>query len=269
MYSYLLHSFIVLGSLTGSLAFQSLQFRFTRHSAVACSRAKRSKWDDLIDEDDEDVAPDMTYEPHNLIRQHEHFHAIRAVGGKEMTADVYVRDPQSDTFYYVGKVARVSDISLEKAVARQFYMIERHAGNLRPIELWPHRGNLQIWAAPGDSELDVAYNRPGTFQKMERNVDGASKVRNHFIGFQGEVYQKGEEGFRTWRTDDGLPARPEINPGGTYIIAPTFHCNLTSRLLIFRGFSSGETRPPTKEELEQLQKEFQQNNGSNNHDHGS
>jgi hypothetical protein len=155
------------------------------------------------------------------------------VGGKNMTNDMYARDPKSDVFWYIGKVARISDVPIEKAVARQFHMIERHAGNLRPVELWPHRGKMELWIASGDSELDVAYNRPSCrFQKMERQVEGASKVRNHSIGFQGEVYEKGEDGFRTWRTDEGLPARPEINPGG-------------------------ETRPPTVEELEQL-REFQQ-----------
>lgn len=52
-----------------------------------------------------------------------------------------------------------------------------------------------------------------------------------------QVYQKGEEGFRTWRTNDGFPARPEINPGG-------------------------ESRPPTAEELAQIQQELQQSQGT-------
>jgi hypothetical protein len=175
----------------------------------------------------------MTYEPPNLIRQHEHFHAIRGAGGKNMTNDIYVRDPQTYVFWFIGKVARVTDVSLEETVARQWHMIERHAGNIRPVELWPHRGKLEIWAAPGDSELDVAYNRPSCkFLKMNRQVDGASKVRSHTIGFQGEVYEKGEDGFRAWRTEEGLPDRPEINTGG-------------------------ESRPPTAEELAQIQQELQ------------
>ena len=210
------------------------------HSTLTTVWAReKSKWDDLTD-DDEDfydsipVAADMEYIPRNLVRASENFKNIRGVGGKDMTNDIYVRQPDSDVFWYTGKVARVSDISLEKSIARQWHMIERHATNLRPIELWPHRGKLEIWTAPGDSEMDVAYNRPTCcFQKMEREIDGASKVRNHSIGFQGEVYQQGEEGFRTWRTDDGLPARPEINPGG-------------------------ETRPPTDEEYAQIQQELQQ-----------
>ena len=201
---------------------------------------RRSKWDDLVDEDEEDegfkllnVVPDMRYEPHNIKRQLDHFLAIRQAGGKEMCNDIYVREPKSEIFWYAGKTARISDVSLEQCIARQWPLIEQHAANLRPIELFPSRGHLEIWTAPGDSELDVAYNRPTlVMQKQQRQVEGADKVKSNFVGFQGEVYQKGEEGFRTWRTDDGLPARPEINPGG-------------------------ETRPPTAEELAQLQQELQ------------
>jgi hypothetical protein len=203
---------------------------------------KPSKWDNLVDEDDdydntipvEPVAPDMTYVERNLKRAHKTFFAIRSVGGKEMTNDVYVRDPNDiELFWYTGKVARVSDVTLEECIARQWPMIERHAANLRPKELLKKGGQLQIWTAPGDSEFDVAYNRPSLkLIQMKRQVEGAEKLKNALIGFQGEVYQKGEEGFRTWRTDDGLPARPEINPGG-------------------------ETRPPTEEEYEQIQREVQ------------
>jgi hypothetical protein len=167
----------------------------------------------------------MIYEPANLIRQHQHFHDIRGAGGQNMTNDVYVREPEALVFWYIGKVARVTEVSLEQTVARQWHMIERHAGNIRPIELRPHRGTLEIWTAPGDSEMLVAYNNPSCkFQKMNRQVDGASKVRSNIIGFQGEVYEKGEAGFRAWRTEEGLPDRPEINP-------------------------EGASRPPTAEEL--------------------
>lgn len=199
-----------------------------------------SKWDNLVEDEYEDyddipVAPDMQYVERNVVRAHQTFLAIRESGGKEMTNDIYVRDPESDVFWYVGKIARISDVSLEQCVARQWPMIEKHASHLRPLELFPKRGRLEIWVAPGDSEMEVAYNRPGLKMiKMSKEDPGGTvaKVKNIFIGFQGEVYQKGEDGFRTWRTDDGLPARPEINPGG-------------------------ETRPPTDEEYAQIQKELQ------------
>ena len=193
-----------------------------------------SKWDNLIDEDDEGppIPPDMKYVERNVMRQHENFVAIREAGGKEMTNDIYVREPGSGIYWFAGKVARVSDVSLEDAVARQWPLIEQHAANLRPIELYPHRGRLEIWTAPGDSELEVAYNRPSViFQKMNRQGSG-TKIKNVLVGFQGEVYQPGEEGFRTWRTEDGLPANPETN-------------------------AERETRAPTDEEMAELEKKLE------------
>jgi hypothetical protein len=153
----------------------------------------------------------MKYTPRNIARQHTQFCDIREVGG-----DVYVRDPSADTFWFVGKVARVSDVSLPHCIARQYALIEQHAANLRPLELYPKRGSLEVWTAPGDSELEVSYNKADMiFQRMERNVDGALGVSKYMVGFQGEIYQQGEEGFRTWRTSDGRPTKPEVLPAGT------------------------------------------------------
>jgi hypothetical protein len=209
----------------------------------------------------------MIYVPRNVMRQNNNFVGIREAAGKDMTNDVYVREPDSGIFWFAGKVARVSgmshwmilmasvlghcvcmfelrqlirsslfalkDVSLEQCISRQYPLIEQHAANLRPIELFPHRGQLEIWTAPGDSELDVAYNRPNVvFEKQSRVVDGASKVKNSLIGFQGEVYQQGEEGFRTWRTEDGRPANPEV-------------------------MQSGDSRSPTDEEMAELEKRLE------------
>jgi hypothetical protein len=75
---------------------------------------------------------------------------------------------------------------------------------------------MELWAAPGDSELDVAFNRPHIqFIKVPRpkrqsDIDRVQKsVKAVEIGFQGEIYDQGEEGFRTERTNEGLPANPE------------------------------------------------------------
>ena len=63
----------------------------------------------------------------------------------------------------------LTDVPLEKAMARQWPMIEEHSARLRPAELYPKWGSIQLWVAPGDSEMDVAYNRPHiTFQQMFR-----------------------------------------------------------------------------------------------------
>mmetsp|Transcript_25665 Transcript_25665/g.29787 ORF Transcript_25665/g.29787 Transcript_25665/m.29787 type:complete len:272 (-) Transcript_25665:492-1307(-) len=196
------------------------------------------KWDNLVDEDDDDydefesqgpeVPKDMRYVEFNIVRQNKNFVAIREAGGPEMTNDIYVRETDSSVFWFVGKVARISDVPIEKAVAKQYPLIEEHAARLRPMELYPKRGSLEIWTTSGDSEMDVAYNRPNTkFSKIKRD-EQADKVRNVEIGFQGEIYDSGEEGFRTLRTEDGLAMKDEI-------VEP-----------------DGEKRPPTDDEMEKI-----------------
>lgn len=173
----------------------------------------------LIDEDeDEDlqfngppVSRDMKYNLFNIQRQRTNFESIKTVAGKELINDVYARDPDSETFWFVGKIAHVTDVPLEKAIARQWSMIEEHSARLRPAELYPKWGQLELWVAPGDSELDVAYCKPEiVFLQMFRDVDGACDVRNVEVGFAGELYESNEEGFRTVRTADGKAKMPEI-----------------------------------------------------------
>jgi hypothetical protein len=177
-----------------------------------------SKWDNLEDDDDDDkkvatIPKDMRYTEFNIMRQNQNFVAIREAAGPELTHDIYVRDPSESTFWFVGKVARVSDVPIDKAVARQYPLIEEHAVRLRPLEFHTKKGRLEIWSAPGDSEMDVAYNRPHVkFTKMKKaqDVPNADAVRNKEVGFQGELYINGEEGFRTTRTDDGFFVKPMI-----------------------------------------------------------
>jgi hypothetical protein len=185
-----------------------------------------------------EVPKDMRYIEFNIMRQNKNWGAIRDVGGASVTNDVYVRSPNSNEFWFCGKIARISDVTVEQAVAKQYPLIEEHAARLRPMELYPKRGSLEIWVAPGDSEMDVAYNRPHIqFKKMKRSdeVDGAANVRNLEIGFQGEIYESGEEGFRTWRTEDGLPVRDEIKEPQQGV-----------------GAEKGEKRPPTDEEMAKI-----------------
>ena len=74
-------------------------------------------------------------------------------------------------------------------------------------------GILEPGAAPGDSELDVAYNRPtARLVKMARTkeTEGADDVKNREVSFQGEIYVAGEKRFRTQREEDGMLLNPEI-----------------------------------------------------------
>jgi hypothetical protein len=221
------------------------------HFSNALLARPKSKWDLLEDDDEEDtyggtfeskipVANDMTYVERNVKRSHENFLSLRNIGGKDLCFDIYGKSPlpNNEEVWYIGKVAKVSDVSLEDCIARQWNIIETHATNLRPIELYSQRGSLELWTAPGDTELDVAYNRPELIMtKMEHYEVTPDQLKNNMIGFQGEVYQEGEEGFRSWRKKDGSPARPELNPGG-------------------------ESRPPTEAEMEQVKLEMERQNVS-------
>ena len=160
----------------------------------------------------------MEYTPQNIMRQHNNWKDITDVGGTDTINDIYIRDPNTSTFWYVGKVSRCTGtVSVEQAVQRQWHLIEQHAARLRQNELRSKYGSLEIWVAPGNTELDVAYNRPNIkFTRVQRpsaqeEVETLRKsIKNAEVGFQGDVYERDEEGFRTERTDDGLPAKPEI-----------------------------------------------------------
>eukprot|EP00571_Detonula_confervacea_P008106 CAMPEP_0172319386 /NCGR_PEP_ID=MMETSP1058-20130122/37500_1 /TAXON_ID=83371 /ORGANISM="Detonula confervacea, Strain CCMP 353" /LENGTH=251 /DNA_ID=CAMNT_0013034413 /DNA_START=29 /DNA_END=784 /DNA_ORIENTATION=+ len=221
-------------------------FNVGRLENRACKTSSSSvfatnKWDMLIDEDEDlefngpPVTRDMKYNVFNIKRQRENFESIKAVAGADLTNDVYARDAEKDTFWFIGKVARVSDIPLEKAMARQWPMIEEHSARLRPVDLYPKFGSLQLWTAPGDSEIDVAYCKPEiVFVQMFRDVDDSSEVRNMEVGFAGELYESDEEGFRTKRTNDGKAVKQEIQ------------------------IPSDNQRQPTNAELDEMMKELAQ-----------
>jgi len=183
-----------------------------------------SKWDNLVDDEEEEeiasfmakIPPEMRYVLRNVERQKRHFLAIREAGGAEVTNDVYLRQPPTDIYWFIGKVARVDGVTPEECMGRQYPLIAQHSANLRPAELFLHQeSNFEFYFAPGDSEMLVAYNEPNLkFTKII--FDDVSdelafmKIKMTFVGFQGEEYEKGEEGFRTWRNEDGYALRPEI-----------------------------------------------------------
>lgn len=202
---------------------------------------KRTKWDDLVDEDDEDwddntnaitgrrlpdVPNDMKHNERNIQRQYDTFQAIVSMseGGSgdgnsrnELVSDVYVRNPadDSDAFWLTGKVARVSDVAVEDAILRQWGLIVEHAASMRPDQF--DKRTVEVWYAPGDTEIDVVYNNPAVvFTKLD--VDklllaegGPPTIKRSSVGYQGESFGRGFEAFRTWRNvEDGTPKYPEV-----------------------------------------------------------
>lgn len=176
-------------------------------------------WDAILASEDEDdavlqsVPRDMRYNNANCMRGVQNYIAIHKANGPG--ADIYccLKTSEPETVYwFLGKVHCVSDVKLEECVARQNGIIQYHAANLRTNLFAAGRKlELELYTAQLDSELDVAYNRPEIrFAKVDCTVD-TSHIPNYKVGFQGEAYERGEEGFRTWRRQsDGGPARPEI-----------------------------------------------------------
>lgn len=180
--------------------------------ATCCStqllaRAK-NKWDFLEDdEDDEDsaqdqsnnVPPDMTYTETNIRRQASTYDQLEQIGGKDAINDVYVRATGEKEWWLVGKVARVSDVSPEQAIERQWPLIERHVWALR-IPIRPSSDlstPFECWYAPGDSEYDAARNDPKIkFTKVSGLLLYNGEVVKAFLcGFVGKAYDRGEPLF--------------------------------------------------------------------------
>lgn len=165
------------------------------------------------------------------------FDAIRKIYGKEGTNDLYVRSIKGDpkTFWFVGKVVRNLQInekeeggndeqaqnhvpSIEEAVISQKRLILEYASReLRPQNLGgPYKDSLEIWTAPGDSEMDVVQNKVSL-----NRVNGSAKdISEHFrlsdVGFNPEIYlgdERTEGGLRVIRDEEGNPVKPvfEIN----------------------------------------------------------
>jgi len=162
---------------------------------------------------------EMEYKPVNIRRQQKYFEEIRMVGGSECVNDIYARDNGApdkrlkQTFWFVGKVARCTGtVSLAGAVGRQWNLIEEHAARLRHVELGPSFKDMrfEIWAAPGDSEMQMAQNRlSASLQKMQRMEKSEwESIAIDEIGWDGEL-QDGDEGFRVLRSDDGLLLSPQ------------------------------------------------------------
>jgi hypothetical protein len=213
-------------------------------------------WDKILADEDDDakynngfrakIPPDMRYNERNCARSRRNFNAMKEAGAPG--ADVYgcvTTTDEEAVFWFLGKVVHVSDVTLAQCIARQWYLIQQHAANLRPLELFAAATSeiLELWCAPLDSEFEVAYNRPDVqFTKMLKDgIDGVNNVKANFVGFQGEVYERGEDGFRTYRfTSDGRPACKEITA------SPMQEDGVDD--------DDAETTIPSDEQIEQLMK---------------
>ena len=172
-----------------------------------------SKWDNLVDEDDDDeieegssrVPADMRYVLPNIKRQADTFEALCGMGDPSLISDVWLQSPADDEAFFVGRVARVSDVSPEKAIDRQYPLIERHGWALRPMDLHPQRGPFIVYYAPGNSVDEVKLGQDPSIrltrieEEAVRQGGGSASVRTIEVGFQGAGYDATDE--KAFRVD--------------------------------------------------------------------
>jgi hypothetical protein len=158
------------------------------------------------------------------------FDRIRKMHGKDATTDVYVRSPSNDerTFWFVGKVIRMVDVfandgdgddgdgdggasskskksksslagtvypTVSEAMISQKRLIFEYAkSELRPRNLGgAHSVDLELWTAPGDSEMDVVRNKVA----LDRVVGSMKDIRDGFdvndVGYNPEVRERDDD----------------------------------------------------------------------------
>ena len=139
--------------------------------------------------------------------------------------DVYVRNPKSDKFWFVGKSAanvEVCDPSIGAAVQKR--IIFEHA-KLLQTEL-RRSSTLQLWIAPPNTELEVAKHQitlaPGARGLKEALISSALGATQ--VGFDPEQYLDEAKGFYVRLEDDGRPA--EGSQTAPKIVSPEELSNL-------------------------------------------
>ncbi len=105
----------------------------------------------------------------------------------------------------------------EAVLSQKRLILEYSKNQLRPQNMGgPYSSSLELWIAPGDSEMDVVQNKVSLVK-----VEGSSKdLRDGFhvkdVGYNPEIYvgdEKEKGGLRVVRDERGNPIRPvfEIN----------------------------------------------------------
>jgi hypothetical protein len=155
------------------------------------------------------------------------FDDIRKTHGKEACFDIYCKSPLDDPYrlWFVGKIAVVPNTGAtpDQAVLSQKRIILEYAKReLRPqnLGLPKYADTLELWLAPGDSELECVQNKI-SLKKVEGSLtdllllDDKDFSLDH-VGFNPEIYvgdEREQGGLRIVRDNNGNPMKPvfEVN----------------------------------------------------------
>ena len=122
------------------------------------------------------------------------FDKLRQDYGKDCTNDVYCRSPDNDieTFWFVGKVAVRPDTAAtpDQAVISQKRLILEYAkSELRPQNFaGKYASTLELWLAPGDSEMDAVQNKVSLTKVNGSMSDLVDDFNVKDVGFNPEIY---------------------------------------------------------------------------------
>jgi hypothetical protein len=165
------------------------------------------------------------------------FDRLAKLHGKQAIVDVYVRSPLNDvkTFWFVGKVIRhiptgdseedeeldgaIYPTPAESILSQKRLILEYAKNQLRPQNLGgKYSYGLELWMAPGNSEMDVVQNKV-CLEKVEGStVDLREGFSVKDCGYNPEIYvgeEKEKGGLRVVRDEEGRPVKPafELNDG--------------------------------------------------------
>jgi len=153
------------------------------------------------------------------------FDAIKKKYQKEATSDLYMRSPLNDEelFWFVGKIIRRIDLDdeemkgasipteFEAVISQKRLIIEYAKNQLRPQNFGgPYAKNLEIWIAPGDSELDVVQNKISLKKVTGSTTDLSETFSVNDVGFNPEIYigdERNDGGLRVKRDEHGEPIK--------------------------------------------------------------
>jgi hypothetical protein len=150
------------------------------------------------------------------------FDRLREEYGKDSTSDVYCKSPANDPelLWFVGKVVIRPNTAAtpEQAVIAQKRLILEYAKReLRPQNLGgKYASSLELWLAPGDSEMDAVQNKISLTKVEGSMADLSEDFSVGDVGFNPEIYvgdEREKGGLRIKRDEEGKPVKSvfEIN----------------------------------------------------------
>ena len=150
------------------------------------------------------------------------FDAIRAEHGKEACWDLYCKSPLNDPnrLWFIGKISVTPNTAAtpEQAVIAQKRVILEYAKReLRPQNLGgKYADHLELWLAPGDSEMDCVQNKVSLTKVEGSTADLVDDFAVADVGYNPEIYvgdEREKGGLRITRDDNGDPINPvfEVN----------------------------------------------------------